>query len=214
MMQYDKWRRIETHADDGSDTALTKGMIVGYRLVRLMDGKEIRTDKVAKHGTMVKGIVKRSGGKPALFLVKDGLVTNDEYTGEYEMIGVGLIMKRRTETLARNMERGEAHMMDLKDYSTTIRDDAHHCLNNCPVDVSGQLLDPDTGGPMSDYEPMSSCVYDSGSRKQVGLDYGELPDDGKIVPLTFVIGPTTVADVVRGVMATTPGEPDFEKIPS
>jgi hypothetical protein len=214
MMQYDKWRRIETHADDGSDTALTKGMIVGYRLVRLMDGKEIRTDKVAKHGTMVKGIVRRSGGKPALFLVKDGLVTNDEYTGEYEMIGVGLIMKRRTETLARNMERGEAHMIDLKEYSTTIRDDAHHCINNCPVDGAGQLIDPDTGDSVPEYEPMSSCVYDSGSRKQLGLDYGEVPDDGQIVALTFVIGPTTFVDVVRIVDATTPAVPGYEKIPS
>ena len=213
-VRYTKWTDLEIHADDNSLTKLTKGFIIGYRLVQLMDGKQIRSDKQAKHGTTVKGIVKRSGSQPALFIIKEGKVTsNDEVTGEYEMIGVGLVLVTNTRILARNGEREQAQIDDNETYSTDIKLDTQHNISNCTVNpATGQLIDPGAANVPA-YNVDSTRVFHNGARQILNVDYTELPLVGQIVPITFVIGITTVVDCDRLVDATAPAAMTYEKIP-
>ena len=213
-VRYDKWIDLEIHADDNSLTKLTKGTIIGYRLVRLMDGKQLMCDKQAMNGTTVKGIVKRSGSQPALFIIKEGKVTsNDEVTGEYEMIGVGLVLVTNTRSLARNGEREQAQISDNETYSTDIKLDTQHNYSNCTVTpATGQVVDAG-GTNIAKFNADSTSVFHAGARMILGVDYTETPLTGKIVPITFVIDGTTVVDCDRLVDATAPAAMTYEKIP-
>ena len=213
-VRYDKWTDLEIHVDDNTSTSLTKGFIVGYRLVRLMDGRQVRTDKQAKNGTTVRGIIKRKGSEPALFIIKEGKVTaNEAVTGDYEMIGIGLILKTNSLILSRNGEREQDQIGENEDYATTIKDDTQHNYSNCTVNaVSGQLSDA-SGNLLTAYNSKSTSVFHAGARMILGTDYTETPGAGKITPLTFSIDTTTIVDCDRLISASAPAAMIYEKIP-
>jgi hypothetical protein len=213
-IKYDKWTTLETHVDDKTESSYTKGFVVGYRLVQLTDGKQIRSDKQAKHGTTVRGIVKRSGSQPALFIIKEGKVTsNDEITGEYEMIGVGLRLQTVTLINSRNAEREQYQIGENADFTIDVRDDTQHNISNCTVDpTTGQLVDAG-GTNVPEFNPDSTHVFDGGLRMTLGTDYTETPGSGKIVPITFTPSIKTVVDCDRAVNATEPAAMTYEKVP-
>ena len=213
-IKYDKWTTLETHVDDKTESSYTKGFVVGYRLVQLTDGKQIRSDKQAKHGTTVRGIVKRSGSQPALFIIKEGKVTsNDEVTGEYEMIGVGLRLKIVTMINARNAEREQYQIGENTDFTIDVRNDTQHNISNCTVNpATGALTEPGVGAVAS-YNANSTSVYHNGQRQILGTDYTETPGSGKITPLTFVADGTTVVDCDRAINATASAAMTYEKVP-
>ena len=141
-VEYEKWVSLTIHADDNSNTKYTTGTVVGYRLVRLMDGRDVKSDKQGKYGTTVKGILKRSGSLVTLFMIKEGLVTsNDEVTGEYDLIGVGLTLVNSVTALIRNGTSNNAYGVDISNYSKSIADESTVCVNNCTLQLSGGLYD-------------------------------------------------------------------------
>jgi hypothetical protein len=213
-MKYDKWTTLETHVDDKTESSYTKGFVVGYRLVQLTDGKQIRSDKQAKHGTTVKGIVKRSGSQPALFIIKEGKVTsNDEITGEYEMIGVGLRLQTVTLINSRNAEREQAQIDDNTDFTIDVRDDTQHNISNCTVTPAMGQLVYSGGGNVPEFNIGSTHVFHGGARMILGTDYTETPGSGKINAITFTPDTTTVVDCDRTVNATAPAAITYEKVP-
>jgi len=213
-IKYDKWTTLETHVDDKTESSYTKGFVVGYRLVQLTDGKQIRSDKQAKHGTTVRGIVKRSGSQPALFIIKEGKVTsNDEITGEYEMIGVGLRLQTVALMTARNAEREQYQIGENADFTIDVRDDTQHNISNCTViPATGQLV-YSGGGNVPAFNVGSTHVFHGGARMILGTDYTETPGSGIITPVTFVADITTVVDCDRAVNATEPAAITYEKVP-
>lgn len=213
-VRYDKWTDLEYHAQDNTETTLTKGYVVGYRLVQLSDGKQIRSDKQAKWGTTVKGIVKRNGSQPALFVIKEGKVTsNDEVTGEYEMIGVGHILRTNQLILSRNGEREQGIIDDINDYGEDIADDTQHNISNCTVNPANGQLSDSSGAVVPSFNTDSTHVFHGGARMILGTDYTEVPGSGKITAITFTPDGTTVVDCDRALSVTKPTAPAYEKIP-
>lgn len=213
-IKYDKWTTLETHVDDKTESSYTKGFIVGYRLVQLTDGKQIRSDKQAKYGTTVRGVIKRSGSQPALFIIKEGKVTsNDEITGEYEMIGIGLRLQTVSLMNSRNAEREQYQIEENADFTIDVRDDTQHNISNCTVaGVTGQLV-YSGGGNVLEFNVGSTHVFHAGARMILWIDYIETPWSGKITPVTFVADATTVVDCDRAVNATEPAAITYEKAP-
>ena len=214
MIRYEKWTNLVIHADDNSETRYTRGFIVGYRLVQLTDGKQIRSDKQAKWGTTVRGIIKRSGSQAGLFIIKEGKVTsNDEVTGEYEMIGFGGRVLRTTLMNARNAEREQDQINENADFTVDVKDDTQHNIPNCTVNpLTGQLVDT-AADNVSKFNTDSTHVYHGGVRMILGTDYTETPASGKITGVTFVIDATTVVDCDRLIDATEPVAMTYEKVP-
>jgi len=213
-IKYDKWTTLETHVDDKTESSYTKGFVVGYRLVQLTDGKQIRSDKQAKHGTTVRGIVKRSGSQPALFIIKEGKVTsNDAVTGEYEMIGVGLRLQTVTLINSRNAKREQAQIDNNTDFTIDVRNDTQHNISNCTVIPATGHLVYSGGGIVPAFNVGSTHVFHGGARMILGFDYMEVPGAGIIAPVTFVADITTVVDCDRAVNATEPAAITYEKVP-
>jgi len=213
-MQYNKWEDREIHVDDNSTTKYTVGTIIGYRLVRLFNNVQLMTDKQGKNGTTVRGIIKNVKYAGQMFYIKEGKVTsNDEVTGEYELIGIGKIMRTNGLIMGRNAERGQDQIDKNEVYSTTIKLDTQHNYSNCTVTpATGQVVDSG-GANIVKFNADSTSVFHAGARMILGVDYTETPLSGKITASTFTIDGTTIVDCDRLIAATIPTAPIYEKIP-
>lgn len=211
-MLYDKWIQLTIHADDKTSDQYTRGVICGYKLVKLANGDTYSTDKLGKYGTFVRGILKRKT-YGTIFYIKEGSVANaGDQTGEYTLIGINKILHTYTTANYRNFERGQDLADGMLTQTTQVRDQTHQAFNNCSVvGINNQVTDT-IGVPVFTYIATSTQVYDGGARKQLFLDYAELPAAGQIVPVTFMPGFSTIVDCDVKVVAPSPTIPTYEKV--